>query len=303
MRILVTGSEGFIGKHVVAALKEEGHQVHSCDPKLNYKVQDIDILGLEPMDYIIHLGASHVISNSIINPIEFYKNNLESTLAVLAISRQFKAPIVFASSAAVYAPRYNIPPDLRMEWHEKAPSNPYGFSKMWCEQMLHDHMVAYNIPHVILRLFNVAGPGYETKPSTHIIPTIVNCILDNKPLLIYDDNLIQDYDTTCIRDYVHVRDVADAFCNSIEFLEDHKQCITANIGSGQSTSIMDLLRRTKTLLGVSPDWEYVGSRPGEPRRLVANSELAKTYLEWKPQYNVADMIVEAYEWEKSRREH
>ena len=246
----------------------------------------------------------------------YYKNNSSSTLTLLEAITDKKnyrisngklrpMPIVFSSTCATYG----IPIDLPItEDHPQSPINPYGNSKKFVEQMIKDCGIAYDLPSVIFRYFNAAGAdpqgdlGEDHSPETHIIPLVISGLTDqSKPFRIFGT----DYSTpdgTCIRDYIHVSDLADAHVLGLKKLEHEHGQFIYNLGNGNGYSVREVISAAENLTNRQLDVEYVARREGDPSVLVADASYAKENLGWKPQYTeLSEMLRHAYKWFTSKQ--
>ena len=309
--ILVTGGSGFIGSAVVDELLYYGYTVTVLDRVINdwTKKLDVEILNYDinefglhtyykKFDAIIHMAASHVVPESVADPLTYYRNNLMSMMRILDYAKDNDVKIVFSSSAAVYD-----------ECHSKldecsytGPKNPYGQTKLWSEEMLESIFHAHGVSSVSLRYFNVAGAGknhgYNAKKPTHAIPILIKSILNDTTFRIFGD----DYTTrdgTCIRDYLHVKDVARAHVQALHYLESHKCAEVFNLGTGTGTSMLDLVKAAERVLDKQINFEYDGRRMGDPPILVANAEKAEQILQWTPQKSLEQIILDSWNWENA----
>ena len=307
--ILVTGGSGFIGSAVVDELLYYGYTVTVLDRVINdwTKKLDVEILNFDinqfglhsyykKFDAIIHMAASHVVPESVADPMKYYQNNLYSMLRLLDYAKDSGTKIVFSSSAAVYESS-----DLAInEKHETNPHNPYGQTKLWAEQMLESMFHAHDVNSVSLRYFNVAGAGknhgYNAKKPTHAVPILLKAILEDKPFRVFGN----DYPTkdgTCVRDYLHVTDVARAHVQALQYLENHRCSEVINLGTGTGTSMLDLIGATERVLDKQIKFDYDSRRMGDPAILVANAEKAEMILGWKPKKDIERIILDSWKWE------
>jgi UDP-glucose 4-epimerase len=297
-KVLVTGGSGFIGSAVVDSLIVSGYHPFIIDKKINpwtknlsgcqyveSTVQDFFKENKLEVEAVIHMAASHIVSESIINSLEYYDNNINSLLSVLKGVKTKK--IIFSSSAALYG--------LGGEFKEDSPTgpiNPYGRSKLWCEDILKDH----GINHISLRYFNAAGAGknhgYIQKPATHIVPILMDSLFFNKELKVYG-NKYKTRDGTCERDYCHVMDIADAHIKALSYDGDYR---VINIGSGSGITILELIDRAEAVTGKRLKWSYGKARRGDPSRLVADISLAKKELDWVPNNSINIIMKDVWNW-------
>jgi UDP-glucose 4-epimerase len=334
MKVLVTGGAGYIGGTVAGLLAENGVQTVVFD-NLGHGRRDLlppgveliegelaDRPGLEkifttakaqgkPFDSVLHFAALIEAGESMIHPEQYFRNNTASTLALLeAILAHGPRRLVFSSTAAVYGEPEVIPikEDARLQ-----PTNVYGESKLLVEHMLDWFQRIHGLRCASLRYFNVAGApegpngitrGEAHEPETHLIPLVLDVALGRRPSIrIYGD----DYPTTdgtCIRDYIHVSDLADAHLlalNALEAAPAAKSRLIFNLGNGKGFSVREVIESARRVTGHSIPAEIHPRRPGDPAVLVASSEKAIRELGWKPRYTQLDEIVRtAWIWHQKR---
>jgi UDP-glucose 4-epimerase len=320
MNLLVTGGAGYIGGTVSTILMQAGHRVTVLDNLCHSKRAELpagaefveaDIADrprveallreLKP-DGVLHFAALIEAGESMQKPEIYFRNNTASTLALLeAMHATGTNRLVFSSTAAVYGEPKSTPIE---ETAALAPTNAYGESKLMVEQMLGWFHRVHGLRYASLRYFNVAGAlpgrGEAHEPETHIIPLILDVALGRRASInIYGD----DYPTpdgTCIRDYIHVRDLADAHILAIKALSERDRMIL-NLGNGSGFSVKEVIASARRVTGHAIPAEIKPRRDGDPARLVAGSEKAKTELGWQPEYPELDRILEsAWEWHKQR---
>jgi len=313
--ILVTGGNGFIGTQVADKLFRQGHYITIVDRDPNVKI-DLDVQIVEDdyysfisstrqhFDTVIHLAADMQVEQSVKDPKGFYTNNVLKMKGMLdeLVKKQVKN-IIFSSSACVYGTVGDTGLPLTEDL-PYAPTNPYGSTKVAGEMLIKDYSAAYGLNYVIFRYFNVAGAdpggkyGYTQRPATHVIPLLCNRILNEVPFTVYGD----DYDTrdgTCIRDYVHVADIANAHSCAIDFLKHFGRKQIFNLGGVTGTSVKELIEYASNVVGKKPVVIYADRRPGDAVISLANAEKAKAMLGWEPEYGVGDIIKHAWQWEKT----
>jgi UDP-glucose 4-epimerase len=320
-KVLVTGGAGYIGSHAVLACLAAGHEVVVVDnlstgvrahlPEACALIQgDVgnvammaEVIDSHNVHAILHFAGSIVVPESIADPYLYYENNTGKTLrlANLAQDKGIKA-FIFSSTAVVYAMDNEGP---LSENSLKAPISPYGWSKLMSEQMLADMSLAHGLPVGVLRYFNVAGAdpqgrtGQSTPNATHLIKVACQVITGQRDVLPVFG---QDYPTpdgTCIRDYIHVSDLADAHVILLEHLLAGGANITANCGYGQGASVMDVIGALERHINQKLPVDLRGRRPGDCPTLVADSSHLKSLLDWQPKYDNLDVIVaDALAWER-----
>lgn len=318
MTILVTGGCGYIGSVCVQKLKEKNHDVivldnlntghkETIDPKISFykgSVLDNELLNRifteNKIDLVMHFAAITTIEESTTNPSIYFNTNVTGGITLLDAMRKFKCnKIILSSTAAVFGnPKYT-PID---ENHPTNPVNSYGSSKLMFEQILFWYRQAYGLQYRIFRYFNAAGAteisGDNHHPENHLIPNILNVVLgDKKEISIYGN----DYDTpdgTCIRDYIHVLDLAEAHILSLENWETNTGAIY-NLGNEKGYSVLEVLETTRRITGHPIPSIISNSRPGDPPVLIASNIKAIKELNWKPKFLTLDNMIESqWKWQK-----
>jgi UDP-glucose 4-epimerase len=320
MKVLVTGGAGYIGSHVVKMLGERGYSVLTYD-NLSYghreavlygelvvaDLSDIQTLNqtfkeFKP-DAVMHFAAYIVVPESVKDPVKYYKNNFCNTLNLVnACLEHGVKNFIFSSSAAVYGIPEKCPVN---EDAPLKPINPYGDSKAMVERMLNEVAQVNDFRYVSLRYFNVAGAdssgrlGQRRKDATHLITVAVKTALGKRPYLEIYGTDYPTKDGTCIRDYIHVDDLADAHILVLEYLLQGGKSDIFNCGYGHGYSVREVVEATKKVTGV--DFKVIETvrRDGDPPQLVAESTKLKSTLGWQPRYDDLNYIIKtAYEWEK-----
>lgn len=320
MRVLVTGGAGYVGSHTVRALLAAGHQVWVLDnlsrghpeavpPGLLTvgNIHDVplvtDLLHRHRIEAVLHFAAFALVGESVQHPQLYYENNLQGGLALLRAMLQADVrKIVFSSTCAVYGVPMRVP---IAETEPVHPINPYGRSKIAFEWALSDLSQAGQLGYAALRYFNAAGAspegtlGEDHDPETHLIPLVLQAALGQRPFV---EIFGTDYDTpdgTCIRDYVHVDDLADAHVRALERLEVG-QAIVCNLGIGRGYSVREVIAACQDVTGRAIPTREGLRRSGDPPRLVADASLAHQLLGWQPRYCDLHAIVEtAWRWHRS----
>ncbi|MGH8080914.1 MAG: UDP-glucose 4-epimerase GalE [Lysobacter sp.] len=315
--MLVCGGAGYIGAHAAYALAQQGFEVGVLDNLSTGHRQalrwgdwiDADLLRPEsldaafarPVDAVMHFCARSLVGESVAAPYDYYDNNVVGSLNLLrAMRRHGVDRLVFSSSAAVFGQPVSARID---EDHPKAPINPYGASKLMVERILADAAQAYGLRSVSLRYFNAAGAAAEAgigeshTPETHLIPNVLRAGLgQGAALKVFGD----DYDTvdgTCVRDYVHVLDLADAHIRALDWMDDREGAHGFNLGNGAGFSVLQVIRAASAVVGCEIDYEVAPRRPGDPAVLVASSELARKELGWTPAFgDLREIIESAWRW-------
>ena len=320
MSVLVCGGAGYIGSHTVSELLDRGEDVVVADnlqkghkkAVLGGKLMIGDlrdsnfldkVFSENTIDSVIQFAADSLVGESVEDPLKYYNNNVVSTLSLLSKMKQYGVDkIVFSSTAATYGEPQNIP---IMETDPTIPTNPYGQTKLAVEKALKWCYEAYDIKYTALRYFNAAGAhisgkiGEDHNPETHLIPIILQAALGQRDsITIFGD----DYNTedgTCVRDYIHVTDLADAHILALDKMRADGKSNIYNLGNGNGFSVKEVVDITRKVTGVDIKAELGERRPGDPAILVASSEKAKKKLNWKPKYNDLGTIIEtAWKWHK-----
>ena len=321
MAILVTGGAGYIGSHMVHELIDAGEQVVVLDnlstgfrflvpgavPFVTGNTGDRAVvaktIAQHGVDTIIHFAASVVVSDSVKDPLSYYRNNTMNTCNLLDVAVETGVKqVIFSSTAAVYG---NAEATPVREDAVTAPISPYGTSKLMSEIMLHDASKAYGLRFVVLRYFNVAGAdpklrtGQSTPLATHLIKIACETALGKRPKISVFGTDYATPDGTCIRDYVHVSDLARAHSAALAYLRRGGESATFNCGYGRGCSVFEVLDAVRRVSGKDFQAEIVGRRAGDPPALVANVDRIRAALDWRPQFQDLDTIVaHAFAWEK-----
>jgi UDP-glucose-4-epimerase GalE len=319
-RILVTGGAGYIGAHTVRLLLKRGYQVTVVDDlsrgyRHNVESPDFHELQVQQTgaladllaghDAVIHFAAYISVGESMQAPELYFANNTAGSLSLFTAMLQAGVKhLVFSSTAAVYGIPHTSP---ILESFPIAPVNPYGESKVMVETLLKWFDLIHGLRSVCLRYFNASGAdpdgglGEEHDPETHLIPLMLRASATGRPLTVFGD----DYDTpdgTCIRDYIHVNDLADAHIRAVEALLAGAPSDQFNVGTGRGHSVLEMLRGVEEATGQKPPYTIGQRREGDPPALVANADKLRRALGWEPRYtDLRDIISTAWEFERKRR--
>lgn len=319
MKILVLGGAGYIGSHTVYELIDAGEEVVIADnletghieavhPKAKFYKGDIrdrafvdSVFDNEKIDAVIHFAANSLVGESMVDPLKYYDNNLCGTKVLLeSMVAHNIDKIVFSSTAATYGEPERIP---IMEGDRTEPTNTYGETKLSMEKMFKWTGKAHGLRYVSLRYFNACGAhvsgqiGEAHKPETHLIPLILQVPLKQREhISIFGD----DYDTkdgTCIRDYIHVTDLAQAHILAVKYLMAGNESNIFNLGNGVGFTVKEVIETARKVTGDPIKAEVEPRRAGDPAQLIASSEKARTILGWKPEHaDLEEIIATAWKW-------
>jgi UDP-glucose 4-epimerase len=320
MTVLVTGGAGYIGSHTVHALVDAGERTVVLDnlsTGFDWAVPQgvalvvgetgdeqmvAHIIREHKVDAIIHFAASIVVPDSVTDPLGYYKNNTVNSRALMASAvKSGVRNFIFSSTAAVYGNPARIPVT---EDTPTEPISPYGWSKLMTEIMLRDAGDAHDLRHVILRYFNVAGAdpngrtGQSTRGATHLIKVAVEAAIGLREKLSVFGTDYPTPDGTCVRDYIHVSDLARAHLDALRHLRGGARSITLNCGYGHGFSVLEVIDTVKRVSGVDFKVEFAPRRPGDPAQIVAACDRARDILGWHPRLDDLSIIVaNALAWE------
>ncbi len=319
MAVLVTGGAGYIGSATVELLREGdvdvivldnldyGHRDAICDvPFYKGNVGDSDLVKRIVLEHgiesCVHFAAYAYVGESVTDPAKYFANNTVQTNDLLnALIESDVKNIVFSSTCATYGDPQYIPID---EMHPQKPINPYGWSKFMTERILESYDSAYGLKFVTLRYFNAAGAtakcGEHHDPETHLIPNVLRAADGDLPFVsVFGD----DYDTpdgTCIRDYIHVADLADAHLRALDHLKGGGDSAHINLGNGLGFSVLEVIEAARKVSGRTIDVKIEPRRTGDPARLIANASKAFEVLGWKPENaGIETIIRSAWDWKKA----
>ncbi|QYR20577.1 UDP-glucose 4-epimerase GalE [Paenibacillus sp. sptzw28] len=321
MAVLVTGGAGYIGSHTVAALLERGEEIVIVDNlQQGHKeavlggklysgdLRDADFLGTvfqeNDIDAVIHFAASSLVGESMKDPGKYYHNNVYGTLCLLEKMNQYGVKkIVFSSTAATYGEPENVPVD---ELDRTLPTNAYGETKLAMEKMMKWFDVAHGIKFVSLRYFNAAGAhesgkiGEDHNPETHLVPVVLQVALGQRPhISVFGEDYPTD-DGTCVRDYIHVSDLADAHVLAVEKLRKGGGSAIYNLGNGTGFSVKQVIDIAVEVTGREIPAVFEARRAGDPAVLVASSARARQELGWSPSRSkLEDIIGSAWAWHQA----
>jgi UDP-glucose-4-epimerase GalE len=318
--ILVVGGAGYIGSHAAHTLRRQGYDVILYDNlSTGFKelaegfeliVGDISETAklskvLRRVEAVMHFAALAYVGESVTDPRKYFQNNVQSAMILLnAVLDSQVRQFIFSSTCAVYGTPAKMP---ITEDTPRSPVNPYGASKLAFEYALEAYDRAYGLRYVTLRYFNAAGAdengrvGELHSPETHLIPCAFEAISQKRPALeIYGD----DYPTpdgTCVRDYIHVSDLAEAHVMGIEYLLRGGESVKLNLGTGQGASVKQVVSTIEKITGQKVPRRMVPRRPGDPSELVADPTRAQQLFKWKAKRSLEDIVATAWAWEQSRQ--
>ena len=320
MVVLVIGGAGYIGSHTARALKSAGHDVIIFDNlstgyeflAAGFEFVKGDVLDrgtltkiLARASAIMHFAAHAYVGESVTNPRKYFHNNVEGGLALLnAALEAGVTKIIFSSTCAVYGEPAKVPIEENIP---RQPVNPYGVSKLFFEQALEAYDRAYEFRYASLRYFNAAGAdesgeiGELHDPETHLIPLALRAAAGIGPALQVFGSDYPTADGTCIRDYIHVNDLASAHVKALEHLAAGKASFAVNVGTGAGASVREVISAVEQVTGRPVPHKVVPRRPGDPPALVANPAKAQSLLNWKATRGLHEIVSTAWRWEERRR--
>ncbi|MFC1752807.1 UDP-glucose 4-epimerase GalE [Thermoproteota archaeon] len=316
--ILIVGGAGYIGSHVNKMLTKQGYQTIVYDNLsyghkefvkwgefINGDLADIQALRncfkTHKIEAVMHFSAFTYVGESVENPAIYYQNNVVNTLNLLNVMCEFNVVnFIFSSSCAVYG----VPKQLPLtEDHDKAPVNPYGRTKLMIEQIAEDFDCAYGLKSVFLRYFNAAGAdpdgeiGERHDPESHLIPLTIYAALGKRADIKVFGTDYPTPDGTCVRDYIHVNDLADAHIRALEYLKKERNSNCFNLGNNQGFSVREIINTVKAVTGKEFTVIEAPRREGDPPVLVGSFEKANEVLGWKPKFtDIKDIVSTAWDW-------
>jgi len=319
--VLVVGGAGYIGSHMVWQLGQFGVRVVVLDDLSSGHADAVlgaelvhgsmanvalleSLFAVHRFDAVMHFASFIQVGESTVDPAKYYANNVANTLLLLdAMRRHGVQQFIFSSTAAVFGEPAYCPID---EAHPLSPINPYGRSKLMIEQVLADYARAYGLRAVSLRYFNAAGAhpdgllGERHEPETHLIPLVLQAVAGKRPHVNVFGTDYPTPDGTCIRDYIHVMDLADAHWRALQYLQAGGDTAVFNLGNGGGYSVKQVIDTAVQVTGLPVPVQYDLRRAGDPARLVADATHARQVLGWQPQYAALETIVaHAWQWAKT----
>ncbi len=317
MNILVTGGAGYVGSHAVRLLLQSGHDVTVYDNlsrghrtavpagrlvegELADRAKLADVLREKQIEAVMHFAAFALVGESVADPALYYENNVVAALSLLEAMRSVGVKkFIFSSTTATYGEPAKMP---ITEDFPQQPINPYGFTKLVLEHALADYAHAYGWGYAALRYFNASGAspagdlGEDHDPESHLIPIVLQVALGQRDAITIFGDDYPTPDGTCIRDYIHVDDLAAAHLKSLEKLSPGVE-LKLNLGTGQGQSVRQVIDACRRVTGQAIPENIGARRPGDPPELVADSSRARRVLDWQPQYTDIEQIVRtAWNW-------
>jgi UDP-glucose-4-epimerase GalE len=319
MRVLVAGGSGYVGSHTVRELVRQGHDVVIYDNLSTGNIALSDgfqlVIGdiadkkklrscLDGVDLVMHFAASAYVGESVEDPRKYFANNVEAALTFMDCLFECSVKkIVFSSTCAVYGTPLHLP---IVEESTKEPINPYGATKLFFERVLAAYAHSHDLHYVALRYFNAAGAeldgtiGECHDPETHIIPLAIRAALRTAPPLKIFGGTLPTQDGTCVRDFIHVSDLARAHVHAADYLVNGGEPVALNLGTGTGTSLKHLLAKIETIMGCSVPHSVVEPRAGDPPVLYADPSRARRLFRWQARHDLGEIIRTAYLWELKR---
>ena len=320
MNILVTGGAGYVGAHAARLLDRAGHDVWIYDNlsrghrsaalpgrlvegELADQARVEQLLRDQRVEAVMHFAAFALVGESVSDPAIYYQNNVVATVKLLeAVRAAGIGRFVFSSTTATYGAPSRMPIS---EDEPQRPINPYGFTKLAMEQALRDYSSAYGLAYASLRYFNAAGAsadgrlGEDHEPETHLIPLVLQVALGRRKEIVIFGHDYPTPDGTCVRDYVHVEDLADAHLKALDKLAPGEG-LELNLGVGRGASVREVIEACRRVTGREIPERLGERRTGDPPELVADSSRAQRILDWRPRYTDIESIVEtAWRWHKA----
>ena len=323
MKVLVTGGAGYIGSHFVKFLIENKHDVcvidnlsrgHKEAVNPNCIFAQTDLLDYEGLiknigeykpDSVVHFAAFAYVGESVEKPEIYYQNNVIGSFNLIrACVETGVKNFVFSSTCSIYGNPERVP---IAEDQNSNPINPYANTKLIIEMLLRDFEVAHGIKSVCLRYFNAAGAhpdgelGESHEPESHLIPLVLFTALGKREKVLVFGNDYNTKDGTCVRDYIHVLDLADAHLKALDYLLRGGKSTIINLGTGDGNSVKEIIEKSNEITGKEIPFEIVSRRAGDPAILVADNKKAKELLGWQPKYGIEEIIKTAWNWHNNQK--
>ena len=323
MKVLVTGGAGYIGSHLVKLLLNKNYEVVIIDnlsrghkeaiPE-KVKFEQVDILHYNNLlsairghqvEAVIHFAAFAYVGESVENPGLYYLNNVTGSINLInALHKINVKKIVFSSTCSLYGNPASIPIS---EDESLKPINPYAKTKYMIENVLSDFDTSFGLKFASLRYFNAAGADFSGQigeshdPEPHLIPIVLQTALGKRDKVVINGNDYATQDGTCIRDYIHVNDLADAHIKALEYLNNSESSVIVNLGTGNGYSVKEIIENAGEITGKKIKNVIGPRRQGDPAVLIADNKKAKEILGWFPKYGLKEIISSAWEWHKNQK--
>lgn len=322
MKVLITGGAGYIGSHCNRYFNEKGIKTVVLDDLSDGHRESVvtgeyvegDFGDRELLNYlmkkhsfdaVIHFGAFASVPDSVIRPARYYQNNVTNMQILLdaCVENDIKY-FVFSSSASTFGNPQYVPMD---ENHPQEPINPYGMTKLIGEKMLHDYERAYGLRYCVFRYFCAAGDSEDSQigeahnPETHLIPVMIKAAIVGRPFKVFGNDYATR-DGSCIRDFIHVLDLAEAHFLGLKWIMENSKSNDFNLGSNKGFTVLEMIKALEKVSDTEVPFEIAGRREGDPAILVASNEKAKSVLGWNPKHSEIEQILrDAWNWEKNRK--
>ena len=323
MRLLAPGGAGYIGSHFVRYAQRQGHEIIVLDnfsTGHRWAINDCEVIEVDLLNHaklqnslinrnfdgVIHFAGKSLVGESIKTPQMYFQNNVVGTINLIEVMLKCGCQnLVFSSTASLFG---NPLTDKVREDHPKKPINPYGRSKLIVEQVLQDICSAYDFNACCFRYFNAAGAdlsgeiGEAHSPETHLIPNVLAASYQEAADLKIFGNDYESVDGTCIRDYVHVNDLANAHLLGLDHMREVPGFSSFNLGNGNGYSVLEVIEASRLVTGSRIDYRFVSRRSGDPAVLVADSDAAKLHLGWNPEFsNLTEIVESAWKWHQFQK--
>lgn len=315
--ILIVGGAGYIGSHMNKLLAQQGKETLVLD-NLVYGHREAvkwgtfvkgdladeslleEVFSKYSIEAVMHFSAFTYVGESVENPAKYYRNNVANTIHLLdAMVKHGVKYFIFSSTCATYGEPQQIP---IVEDMPQAPINPYGRTKWMVEKILEDYHRAYGLNYCVLRYFNAAGADPDSEigelhqPETHLIPLVLDAAIGARDSISVFGTDYPTEDGTCVRDYIHILDLADAHIRALQYIKEHQCSEDFNLGNGVGYSVKEIIDIARKITGKEIAVKYVERRPGDPPRLIGSAEKARKLLGWQPKYDLQAIMETAWKW-------
>lgn len=315
--ILIVGGAGYIGSHMNKLLAQQGKETLVLD-NLVYGHREAvkwgtfvegdladeslldEVFSKYSIEAVMHFSAFTYVGESVENPAKYYRNNVANTIHLLdAMVKHGVKYFIFSSTCATYGEPQQIP---IVEDMPQAPINPYGRTKWMVEKILEDYHRAYGLNYCVLRYFNAAGADPDSEigelhqPETHLIPLVLDAAIGARDSISVFGTDYPTEDGTCVRDYIHILDLADAHIRALQYIKEHQCSEDFNLGNGVGYSVKEIIDIARKITGKEIAVKYVERRPGDSPRLIGSAEKARKLLGWQPKYDLQAIMETAWKW-------